>query len=87
MGKSPSELNRDTDRLRHPARQARNVLQKIQDAAAECKDGEDAVTAGRRLERIHAWAEEARELLSFYNSVKVRDEGVIFPEDSEIRAP
>ena len=64
MTMSPSEKYQKAEALKGRAREARKLLDEIRTAAQESKDGENAVTAGRRLEQIHGWAGEARDHLA-----------------------
>ena len=71
MTMSPREQHKKAEELREPAMQARKLLTSIMNEAKERKDGENAVTAGRRLERIHGWAGEAHEHLDIYVQASV----------------
>ena len=73
MTMSPSEKYRKAEALKGKARDARELLDKIRTAAQESKDGENAVTAGRRLEQIHGWAGEAQDHLAILTEAPVED--------------
>lgn len=73
MTMSPSEKYQKAEALKGRAREARKLLDEIRTAAQESKDGENAVTAGRRLEQIHGWAGEARDHLAILTEASVED--------------
>ena len=68
---SPSEKHKKAEEFRRQAIAARKLLDRIKSVAEEGKDGEYAVTAGRRLERIHGLAGEARDHIAILAEASV----------------